>query len=303
MRSEKIGNKKLWAWLAVAMSAPLAHFSGGSWLALLAVGLICYAAVALVPGKPNKNSRTLCALELIWIILLLSQFMPLSAVYWPGEKSELVVPAVLLALGAYSSGNRPSRVAGVLFWGMIIMYTPVLIAGVKDLEIQWLIPNSMEMSAWVVPVLLLPCLGKRMSENHSARWYGGILAFGVILWLLTAGILSPSAAANVDAPFREVSRSLSIGAASRFESLIAVAVTFGWFCLGSFLIRSGEECLEGLGFGGKTVPWVIAVAAYSLQLLGVKIPGKAAAVIAVLLWVIVPAVAGKNSPKKIEKSA
>lgn len=305
MRSEKTGYKQLWAWLAVAMSAPLAHFSGGSWLALLVLGAICYGVVALVPNGVEVilDSRILCAMELIWIMLFLSQLMPLSAAYWPGEKSELAVPVVLLALGAYSCSNRPPRVAGVLFWGIVIMYVPVLIAGVKDVEPRWLLPDSMGISAWMVPVLLLPCMGRMVSDNRSSGWYTGMVSFGLILWLLTAGTLSPTVASGVDAPFREVSRSLTIGAASRFESLIAVAVTFGWFCLGSFLIHGGKEFCEGLGLSGKTAPWLIAAGAYGVQLVGVKIPGKAGAAIAVLLWVIVPIVARKISLKKIEKSA
>lgn len=304
MYSETISHKRLWAWLAVAMSAPLVHFSGGSWLALLVLGVICYGVAAVLPDKLEavKKSRIVCAAELIWIVLLLSQLMPLSAVYWPGSKSEIVIPAVLLALGAHSCNQRASRVAGVLFWVFIIMYVPVIIAGVKDLELAWLIPNSMGISLWMVPVMLLPCATKVLDGNQKGHgWYPGILLFGLGMWAITSGVLSPSVASGMGAPFRELSRSLTIGAASRFESLISVAVTLGWFCLGSLLIQCGSVYCEGIGIRSSIAPWLIAAASIGLYLAGVRLSPESGAILSIFLWSLLPWIAEKIS-KKSEKS-
>lgn len=306
MYNESISHKRLWAWLAVAISAPLAHYSGGSWLALLILGVICWGVAALLPDDFDLiwKSRVLCILQLVWFVLLLSQLMPMSAAYWPGEKSEIVVPAVLLALGAYSCNKRASRVAGVLFWVSLIMFVPIAVAGAKDVQLRWLIPQSMEASAWILPVLLLPCGAKLLAEDGEGQgWYPMIVLFGVGLWALTAGVLSPIVAAQEQNPFREVSRSLAIGAASRFESLISVTVTTGWFCLGSLLIRCASVCCEALGIQGKIAPWLVAAAGMLLQLSGLKISGETGAALTAFLWIFLPLLYGKILSKKREKRA
>lgn len=306
MSSESISSRHLWAWLAVAMSAPLAHFSGGSWLGLLALGLLCTGVTALLPDgmEQVRRSKILCTVELVWLILLLTRFAPLSAAYWPGEKSEFVVPAVLLALAAYSCNKRPGRVAGVLLWILFIMYIPVFAAGVKDVEFRWLIPESMELSAWMAPVLLLPAIGGLLGpRGKSRKWNLWILAFGVGLWLITAGVLSANTAQSVSTPFRELSRSLKLGAASRFESVISVAVTLGWFGLYSYLVQCGMTCMEGMEIHGKSIPWIIAGAAYLLQYFNLRLDGTMIVVNTVLLWIIIPSLLGQKRSIKNENNA
>lgn len=305
MYREPIDRKRLWAWLAVAMSAPLAHFSGGSWLALLLLGVICGGILALMPAQSTvTGSKIICGLELVWVVFLLSRLMPLSAQYWPGKKSEYVIPAVLLALGAYGCRKRVSRVAGVLFWVLIILYAPTLIAGGKDIKFQWLAPQSMEASLWLVPVLLLPCCAAFLpvTKGTGKGWYTGIVFFGLLLWLITAGVLSPKAAAQAQTPFRELSRSLTIGAASRFESLLSVAVTLGWFGLGSFLIRCGTVFAKPLGVKENWSPWLIAGSTVLLSWTGVQPNSAFGAVFTLFLWVLVPMLHAKKISKKSEKN-
>lgn len=302
MSSRSIRSKQNWAWLAVAMSAPLAHFSGGSWPVLILLGVVCIALTQLLPDMQGqiRENKLLCGVELVWIILLLSQWMPMSAAYWPGEYSEWVVPGILLALGAYSCAKRPARVAGVLFWILVLMYVPVLFAGVKDIKLQWLLPEKMELDWWMVTVLLLPALLKwdGVRENDG-RW---ILFFGGFLWMITSGVLSPAIAGTVEVPFRELSRSLTIGAASRFESLVSVAITFGWCGLSSFLLRTGGSLLETLGIRRPLGSWLIGVAAFVLIVWEVRISSKLAAMITVLLWLLLPAFEIKKQTGKMKKA-
>lgn len=305
MSRELIDRKRLWAWLAVAMSAPLAHFSGGSWLSLLILGTVCGIILSLLPEESGiTNSKALCALELVWIIVLLSQLLPLSARYWPGPRSELVIPVVLLSLGAYGCSRRASRVAGVLFWILVVIYAPVVIAGVKDIQLRWIMPQSMELSAWVIPVLLLPaCSGFMPAETRTGKgWYIGIVIFALALWLITPGVLSPEIAAGLQTPFRELSRGLTIGAASRFESLIGVTVTLGWFALASFLIRCGSIFAERLGMKEKWCPWITAGGAVLLVWTGVQLNAMIAVIFTIILWILIPMLHEKIFSKKREKS-
>lgn len=288
------------------MSAPLAHFSGGSWITLLVLGLICGGIQALIPTKTVViNNKTLCFLELVWIIFLLAHLMPMSSAYWPGEKSELVTPAVLLALAAYGCSKRASRVAGVLFWILFTLYAPALIAGTKDIRFQWLVPQSMDVSLWLIPVLLLPCCSAFLPTEKSTgkRWYFGILIFGLLIWLITAGVLSPTVAEQTRTPFRELSRSLTIGAASRFESLLSIAVTMGWFALAGLLLRCGSIFAQIIGIEEKRAPWIIAGAVVLLTWTGLQQNQYFGAVFALILWVLVPILHSKILSKKREKNA
>lgn len=306
MCGETITHKRLWAWLTVAMSAPLAHFSGGSWLGLLALEAACLGVCGLLPRgvQDVKNSRIVCCVEVVWTAVLLSQLIPASAGYWPGEKSEIIIPTALLALGAYSCGKRPSRVAGVLFGVLVIMYIPVVAAGVKDVELRWLVPKSMAVSVWLVPVLLLPATGRFLTgADDGGKWNFGILLFGVALWMLTTGVLSPAVEEQVQTPFRELSRSLTIGAASRFESLISVVVTLGWFALASYLIHCGAHFGEGLGVSKNLSSWLIALASFLMLLWDVRIKPEIAAGFAAFAWIILPVLWSKKTWKKREKSA
>lgn len=302
MSRSTIRSKQNNAWLAVAMSAPLAHFSGGSWAGLILLGVACFALVQLLPGVNGeiKENKILYGAELVWIIVLLSQWMPMSAAYWPGEHSEWIVPGVLLAISAYSCGKRPARVAGVLFWVLALMYVPVLFAGVKDIKLQWLLPESLGLDWWMVSVLLLPALSKwSVGEKDAGRV---VPMLGALLWMITAGVLSPKVAGEAEAPFRELSRSLTIGAASRFESLVSAAITFGWFAMSSLLLRTGEDFAKRLGIREVLSRWGICAAAFVLIFWEVRISSKAAAWITLFLWVLLPVLALKKQQRKMKKA-
>lgn len=306
LTDEKIPASRLWAWLAAAMSAPLAHFSGGSWLGLLAAGLACWGVYGLMccPGRTAvPGSRLLCALQMLWLWALLGTLIPDSAAYWPGKASGVVVPLTLLALGALGCCRRASRVAGVLFWTLVVMYIPIFLTGAKDVRLQWLLPQGFSLSWGVLPVLLLPfaALALPRQGREAPGRYGWLLALGVGLFMVTAGVLSPAAAQKAETPFRELSRSLALGAVSRFESLVSVAVTFGWYALASLLV----ECACTYGTGARLpreyCAWGTALAAAALVFLGLRLPSWLAAAGSVFFWIVLPAASAKKFWKKKKK--
>lgn len=296
-------DRRIWPWLAVAMSAPLAHFCGSSWVSLLAVGLVCGSLTALTPKRRNE-SKLISLLEVALILILISQLLPLSAAYWPGPANHIVIPAALLALAAYGSVKNPERVAGILFWVLIVMYIPVAVAGLRDVEPKWIMPKSMRLNGLLIPVLLLPGAVKGLPDRSAGtKEYWSILAFGIALSILANGILSPGIAAEINTPMRELGRTLTIGVAGRFESLVSVIVTLGWFALASLLIHHGSQHCGKLGASKKTAPWIIATAAVLLSWTGVHIPTWFSSVFALFLWVLEPFLHCKKNSKKSEKSA
>lgn len=276
------------ALLAGAMAAPLVHFSGGSWVTLLVTGTVIGALDSLLPGRQEKGKWG-AVLEAATMTFLLAAFLPLSSMYWPGKWSETVVPAGILALSLWASGRKPERVGGFLLPLMVLILLPVAAAAVKTGQIKWLEPSGMEMELLLIPVLLLPGI---LNISDSGRWYWGILLFGILAGVAVCAVLSPGLAAAVNDPIRQMGRTLTLGAASRFEPVISVFMTFAWFCLFSLLLsRMGK---------GK---WFAAPAAFGLSFLNPEWIGLFAVVLTLVLRLNTVISGLKNFPKKSEKSA
>lgn len=303
MHSDTITHRRAWAWLTTAMFPLLAHFSGGSWLAVLLLGIICCAALALIPYDKDAviASKALCLLEYAWIILFLSQVIPISAQYWPGRGSTVVIPAVILLLAAYSNQNRPSAVAGVLFWVMVLLLTPILIAGAADVEPSRLAVRDMDLSALLIPTLLLPFAVRLIptEQREGYGWYPWIILLAAVLFLVTNGVLSHPIASAEAAPFRELSRSLSFGSSARFESMVSVLITIGWFSLYSLLLRIAGVLGSRAGLTGNG--YINAAIAFGLSWL-LSVPDVLLIGATILLWIILPMISGKNFSQKQKKS-
>lgn len=306
MSHETVHPRSMQAWLAVAMFAPLAHYCGGSWPVLLVLSMLAVGLMGFLPENPEPllQNRFLCAVELVWVLVLAGHYLPLSAEYWPGEKSELVVPAALLLLGAYSCTGRPDRTGGVLFCFLVLMLVPFALAAVKDADPEWLIPERMDCDGWVVPILLLPAAAFCFVEGERKGNIGWICYLPAIgIWSATCAVLSPNIASGLETPFRELSRSLTLGAGSRFESLAGVLITLGWFALASLLIRLSSNLLQAFKVKGTVAPWLAAALAIGSGWLDVQRNPAFSAGMTLFLWVLVPILHCKKISKKSEKSA
>lgn len=276
------------AWLAAAMAAPLAHFSGGSWLTLLVAGTIIGALNHLLPHR-QQTGKGVGILEPIAVTLLMACLLPASSLYWPGKWSEAVVPAGILALSLWASGRQPERVCGFLLPLMLLILLPVGAAAIRTGQIQWMEPADMKLELLLVPILLLPRI---LDNGNTGKWYWGILAFGVLVGVMVSAVLSPGIASMLNDPFRQMGRTLTLGAASRFEPVISMFMTFAWFSLFALaLSRTGK---------GR---WIAAPAAYALSFLHSDWIRLSAVALTVILWLYLVISGPKNFPKKSEKSA
>ena len=276
------------AWIAGAMAAPLAHFSGGSWLTLLVIGIIIGAISCLFPRRQHMD-KGFIILESAAMVLLMASYLPLSGLYWPGKWNEVVVPGGILAVSLWASERNPGRVAGFLFPLALAIFVPVVLAAVKTGEIRWIEPAGMDMELLLVPVLLLPWIPDSKSPE---KWYWGILIFGVLTGMTVNAMLSPGIASGLTDPFRQTGRTLTLGAASRFEPVISVFMTFAWFSLFAL-------ALSRIGKGR----WIAASVAYGLSSLHWDWIGISAVGLTVFLWLYPVIISLKNFPKKSEKSA
>lgn len=297
MERHELTSRQMTVWLAAAMSAPLAHFSGAGWVA---VGL---AALAMLPltllpreGWGNLGER-MRMVEFLWLSAAAGLLLENSGVYWPASQNEVFVPLTLLVLAVLTKLTAAPRVGTVVGMCLAVLYLPVLFGGAAQVELRWLAPASDGM--WSGPLLitfLLPALAgiwrrEKQGRGQTLALCGGI---GVLFGLLTQGILSPHVAAGLPDAFHQMGRSMRLGSISRIEPIVAVAVTLGWYALCSFLLSSAVQLAKGTGMGERTAVLAAAAIAAGVILARVQLPDAAVVILSLFLWVLVPAC----TPKK-----
>lgn len=314
MFSEKIPLTRLYLWVMIALSGPLAQLAGvTSWLtvAVTAVicGLLCVAVLSL-QQKDKSPSGWLCAAQLLLLAIFVGQLAAKSAGSWDEGNTDPVVPLILLllaALCAKSGGEKASRTITAVVWLIAVMFALVLGAGTtmirgENLQPVWQKPNW-ELAA----LLLIPAVSVLLPRQNKSeiRWLPVITgAFAVIINLWVIGCMSPELAAQQKGAFLEYSKSISLfGVAERFEAVVSCALTVGWFALLSLLFAAAghqaEQVSSGMGSWGVWICLLIAGAAVLLQW---QLQDWIVAGLALIIWVILPVCQGFcQGRKKLKK--
>lgn len=244
---------------------------GAGWLPALAGGSA--AALALTLLRRSLGSRSLGRAAdkglpgriSLWILLI--SLLGLAA--WAGMESTMAFPetagsplaAGLILLLAWAAVRRgaevPGRCAAVLIRLLAVLYGVVLIFSLPQLQVRWLAPVwSWQGCLTCFGLLLLPGAGLCLEQSGRTRFPASLwLAAGVgtVGAAVTAGILSPSLAAEPMA-FHTLARSVSIlGVMQRFEALISGAQLISGFCLCSLLLGAARSLLESLQGKGRAV--------------------------------------------------
>ena len=319
MFREKVPQYQLAAWLFVAVSAPLIQLVGKSgWLTTLVTGVallgLCWLVTAL-PTSKILQKKWFCLLQLPVIALVTAEFAKWSVDAWPTGTDFPVVPLMLLTLAVFSAlhgASVASRVPSVLFWFLAILYGIVLAAGSKNVKAQWLTPSWKLPEEGLLLTLLLPAVAVLLPREKGRIMH---LVFPVLLLFLaaaalwTVGTISPNVATEVPWPFYESSKSLSLlGVAERFESLVSVAMTLGYFSLYSLLLSAAGSVGENLKPGwGKGALVACGIAASVLTLFVIHTAQVLLVIFTLIAWCFLPLFGGftelwKKS-KKGEKSA
>lgn len=258
-----------------AMLIPLTEFSVGNpwWLnGLMVLGCVMLCMLC----RPVEPPKWLEWMQLVGRGLLLGAFLHSASYFWPGEKAEYVVPLAIL-LFAEQAAERGEKTAArsvnILRYGVLAVLGIVLFSAIP--EIDWGNQEEAKPNFTLLPVLLLPMIGRRK------------LQAGQGIAILCAVVVSGWVIGNVTGPqgnLYELSRSISIlGTAQRFESVTAVAMTIGYFGLGTFLLRSGEGKERQ-----KTNARLCSLIAAVWYLTGIQIHGIILAGMMLLLWGLLP---------------
>lgn len=297
MFRETIPARQLSAWLFAAMTPVLIQFLGGTpWLWVEIAGVVSIGAVWSVwRWGIGVQRRWLSLLQVVIIIIVLSQLAGESAQSWPVGNSYPAIPLFLLALAAWSAQKGPSaaaRVGTVLFWAVLLIYLLVFGAGVKEIELEWLMPRWSEPNWMGLLLLLTPAVAVHLLR-HDEKWGVRLMLpkiFALCAAAITAGVLSPIVAERTNNAFYEMSRSLNLlGVAKRFEAFISAGMTVGWFALMSLYLSICGKLSERLHAGwGRTGVWTASIVAAVLMLCDLHIKDWILLILVTIFWVLIP---------------
>lgn len=287
------------AFLAAAVAAPLAQTASGcTWLAAAPVTLACLLLGWTVNRRAGEDRRWLKELQGLWNCVILASILSWSGKCWPQLEGGWAIPYVLLALAAWASASRHRAQRGgcFLLWPMALLLGAVLISGMGDVQWENLRPSWQMPDVWLIPIALLPALNRTKASGGKLWW--AIEGYALAAAAVTAGVLSPAVSVREISPIYELSRSIRLlGVAPRFESLMAAAMTMGYFVTACYLLTNGGES----AMGGKRA-WSYAVLTGILLGTGFRVDSRLGAMGSLLFWVVLPALAWlKKNPKKMEK--
>ena len=278
-------------WLSAAMISPVIQASSNcSWVAALVTGFLCLIILCGMEKLEvgSTRSRWIGAVQWLWMLLVLSEFLHWTMLNWPNYRNYHVVPLVILALALHSLGKgkgRAANVAVILLRVMVLLLGAVLISGIREVHWVNLEPQWKMQTANYIVVLLIPAMvmGKTLRKG---KWQMPLL--GLVVSVITSGVLSLHFIARCDAPFYEMSRNVSLlGIGNRYESLAATGLTMGYFVLMTLLLQVTADAWEQ-NRKAKHGLWISGVFAGLVFLSGMRINSRLLAMGTLIVWVAMP---------------
>ena len=287
MSNKKITGKQESAWLAAAMIVPLAQTASGcTWPAVLILGGACLLICWALGKYPVENPGWLLVLQRIWNCVVITEVLHWCVYCWPDAKSAYTIPLTLLLLAALAAtdGVRAVRTGCVLLWPVAILLGAVLLSGIPEISLRNISPIWQVPSAHLITAALIPAMSAGEGRKGNSRLLWGAAIFALLTAVITTGVLTAVVVKGERAPIYELSRSLSLfGVGKRLESLIAAAMTMGYYVAVTYLICGGRIAEEN----PKPV-WGMAALSGILICSGLRVDSRLLALGSVLIWVVLP---------------
>ncbi len=280
-------------WLFAAMTAPIFCLAGtADWLTVLLAALVgmCFCTLVwLVPENRIWQQKWYCTLQSVWLILIFAVLSRWADRVWPTGNGKPAVSLALTVLAATSalSGKTAAAQVGVLLCGAVtILYSIVLLSGIGQWHSAAEKVETAEPWLWLLS-FMLPAGGvKVLSKRKKAvlPWIS-LLAVGVSVWIAGLAVDRTNGW-----PFYEAAKSLRLlGIADRFEALVSVAATLGFFSLFSLLLSGVYDFAEQLfPQGGKIGTVASAAAGWLAGGLLQKVNVCLLAVATLFIWGVLP---------------
>lgn len=303
--------------MAAAMSAPLAATASGTpWPTVLLVcigGALLSAAAAKGSGE-GKKGRLFWCLEWLWSLYVLSRVLLLLPKCWQVDgTSGWIMGAVLLGLailGTADSTGQYRQQGSVLLRIMAVIYGVLLLAGFMGMKLSKVNSRLALPREGLLTAALVPAVFAFMGEKKSGWAKAGSTVFALLVSVCTYGILSAQGVAGQELPIYEAVRTVNLGGAvRRFEALLSVVLTMGWYSAISGIVclqrRSWSEVVkkgENVGAVGG------CAAAMGIAFLAQDAEGMLLDAGSVAAWVVLPILANlyegfhaKKEKKRLDK--
>ncbi len=281
-------------WVITAMLGPILYFSLGNWVNTLAASLVLSVTTgcAVQYGK-HWSGPVYNIVQLLWLAVILSQFLGYSGACWPtGDRTFPVVPLTLLILAAASALKGYDATANgisIVFWMGLFLIGIVVVAGIWNIETKNLYPKVQNIDAQTMLVFLLPgAVGFINGTKFRLEISAVIIAVATLIAVWIAGILSPGISLQVNWPFYEAAKTVELfDVAKRFEALVSAGVTLCNYALYSLLLCAAASI--GARFGRRREAVVISTGiSASLLLLGMSIKPEILLILCIIFWIILP---------------
>ncbi len=299
MRNDHVNRRQLGAWLFAGLTAPIAQFAGGmSWQTAALLAVMCLSVCCLLSRSLLIPGKWLGLTEYGWLIYILMSAGGWIAGSWSDGNVYPAVPLMLLAMGAASScrgSGIAARAGSVVFWLVALLYSIVLTAGVEQLDLTELNKFEEKLDPRLIVALLIPALAVFLTKDQGDLPFGagaGPAVFAVLLSVLVTGSLSARVAVTAEMPLFEWVEGLNLaGAVQRFEALVSVALTMGWFALVSFLLCIAGQLADNIRSDSYCKGTWFAAAAAGIGII-CRVPGDSMIIAAVsmVLWVLAPGI-------------
>lgn len=290
--------------LAVAAGALIVYGTGNLW-DTVAAGAVA-GLLWLLCRRELRGGKIFWAIQWLAALFIGAQILRYVPGCWELEREgSLIIPWGLLALAACTNGDgeKLARIGGILLGISILLYGGILAAGLTDLHpLRLTAPEKMGNPCLLLGFLLMVA-GKWLWGRKSGGTMGWMLVFGLALSAWVTAILGDALGMQDFAVYQAVRglRFLSVG--ERFEAVLSVTVTLGWFAALSVLLAIGKKASRQVT--GRGDVWVLAILMGVFYLIP-GVPVQYAVGAGLLAWGVLPILVStgeflkkrKNSEKK-----
>lgn len=258
---------------AAALAGLARTAAGAGW-----PGVLVVSAAAALLRRLRGNAcvpRWLRAVQALFGAFVLCQALTWAGASWQGAGNGMWIGLILLGLALWLAQKGPEAVqaaSGVLGLAEAGLLAAVLLASLRQIRPENLLPGAGLPDGWLLVALLLPGGGRRQG------W----------LWALAFCLTAAGVGWVGENAFLLLSRSASgMGSARRLESLAAVGLALSFFLMMTQLLSQENP--------GDRI-WSAALAA-ALFLGGFRINGWLAALCAATAWYFLPTMCEKRKIK------
>ena len=283
-----------WGWVLLGCAIAAGYYVLTQELA----GGAVYLPEFTVRAFGKAAGRVVLAIGGVFTLLAAAQTARRAGNAFPDGTAELAGGVIVLlgTLAGEKGAKQAAKVCGVLFLVLAGLYTIIILAAAKNVQLRWMEPwgGARQTLEVVPPLLVLTCLRFLPGRKAAVKsgWLGLLAVCPAAFAALTAGCLSPRLTQQLTFPFYTVSQSLRVlGVMERLEPVVSAALLLGFFALESLLLEATREQIERAApiiAGKRWARVALGIVVFGLSFVTDGIAAEAWALGAAVCWGIAP---------------